>query len=576
MDNFLLQAVANELEPLLAGHRIARVVQLNTTDVAFDFHLRDGKWLVASTDPKQLASYLTKRQPKQLSDEPRTDTAFVALIKKYLANARLLSLEKLGYDRVVTFHFETEEETGQVRQRKLVVSLTGRTANILLAEGERVLAQLRDQLADDESYSDPLPPADKIDPFQCSAAQLHRLIFDSDGDIALAAQKNFIGFSPVYARELAFRAKLDDAETALRNLLADLFESNPVPTVYSSPTIEELRRDIGRDEYNLTLSPIVLHHLFAQEQTIFQTINEAADAYFALLDERHRFLSHKQKLTSQINSKLKKARTLAANLNRELAGFAEGEKHQRWGELLLANLHQAGKTERGFAVTDFYDEAQPQIEIPAASKPTAQEAAEHYFKLARKARHGQETITARLPEVEKEIAELEERLARVTAITRMEELKPLIEQTVPTAIQPQQKPKTQPGKKPKEEKISGVRRYLSSEGYEILVGRTDRDNDNLTLKVAKSFDLWFHAADYPGSHVVLRNPKRKEVPMSSIIEAAQLAAKFSQARENAKAAVNYCERKFVSKPKGFAPGQVRLSSFKTVMVEPKEAGERLP
>lgn len=576
MDNFLLQAIANELESLLAGHRIGKIVQLNTTDVAIDFRLRDGRWLVVSTDPIQLALYLSRRQPKQLSDESRTDTAFVALIKKYLANARLLGLEKLGYDRVVTFHFETEEETEQVKQRKLVVSLTGRAANVLLVEDERVLAQLRDQLAEDESYSDPLPPADKLDPFQCSGAQLHRLIFESDGNIALAAQKKFIGFSPVYARELAFRAKQTDAEIALRNLLADLFESNPLPVVYSSPTIEELKLDIGRDEYSLTLSPIVLHHLFAQEQTIFQTVNEAADAYFALLDERHRFLSQKQKLFSQINSRLKKARTLAANLNRELAGFADAEKHQRWGELLLANLHQAGKTERGFSVTDFYDEAQSQIEIPAANKPTAQEAAEHYFKLARKARHGQETISTRLPEVEKEIAELEERLAQVTAIFRLEELKPLMEQTAPPAIQRQQKPKTQPGKKPKEEKISGVRRYLSSDGYEILVGRADRDNDNLTLKIAKSFDLWFHAADYPGSHVVLRNPKRKEVPMTSIIEAAQLAAKFSQARENAKAAVNYCERKFVTKPKGFAPGQVRLSSFKTVMVEPKEAGERLP
>ena len=100
-------------------------------------------------------------------------------------------------------------------------------------------------------------------------------------------------------------------------------------------------------------------------------------------------------------------------------------------------------------------------------------------------------------------------------------------------------------------------------------------NDNLTFRVAKSADLWFHAADYPGSHAVLRNPQRKEVPINSILEAAALAAKFSQARENAKVAVNYCEKKFVTKPKGFAPGQVRLSSFKTVMVEPREAGERL-
>ena len=121
-----------------------------------------------------------------------------------------------------------------------------------------------------------------------------------------------------------------------------------------------------------------------------------------------------------------------------------------------------------------------------------------------------------------------------------------------------------------------MRRYRSTDGYEILVGRTDRDNDNLTLRVAKSADLWFHAADYPGSHVVLRNPQRREVPMRAIIEAAELAGKFSSARNNAKVAVNYCEKKFVTKPKGFAAGQVRLASFKTVLVEPKESAERLP
>ena len=179
---------------------------------------------------------------------------------------------------------------------------------------------------------------------------------------------------------------------------------------------------------------------------------------------------------------------------------------------------------------------------------------------------------------EQPIAELETKLAQVASTTRVEELNPILEQSgtpIVVSMIREQKPKTPPGKKPKEEKISGVRRYRSTEGYEILVGRTDRDNDTLTFRIAKSYDLWFHAADYPGSHAVLRNPQRKEVPMSSILEAAQLAAKFSHARENAKVAVNYCERKFITKPKGFAPGQVRLSSFKTVMVEPKEAGERL-
>jgi predicted ribosome quality control (RQC) complex YloA/Tae2 family protein len=234
------------------------------------------------------------------------------------------------------------------------------------------------------------------------------------------------------------------------------------------------------------------------------------------------------------------------------------------------------KTAGGFLVTDFYDEAQKQIEIPSANKPSAQEAAEHYFKLARKARHGFENINARLPLIENEVAQLENRLAELAAITRADELNSFAAQFTPSSIQPpmERKPSL-PAKKTKEEKIPGVRRYRSSDGYEILVGRTSRDNDHLTFRVAKSYDIWFHAADYPGSHVVLRNPRRKQVPPRAIAEAAQLAAKFSQARTLSRAAVNYCERKYVTKMKGFAPGQVRLSSFKTVLVEPGEAGERL-
>ncbi len=130
-------------------------------------------------------------------------------------------------------------------------------------------------------------------------------------------------------------------------------------------------------------------------------------------------------------------------------------------------------------------------------------------------------------------------------------------------------------KKQQAPKISGVRRYRTSEGFEILVGRSDQDNDNLTFRVAKSHDLWFHAADYPGSHVVLRNPHRSLPPPGAIQKAAQIAAKFSHARHDSKVAVNYCEKKFVTKLKRAAPGQVRLSSFKTILVEPGEPAERI-
>jgi predicted ribosome quality control (RQC) complex YloA/Tae2 family protein len=138
--------------------------------------------------------------------------------------------------------------------------------------------------------------------------------------------------------------------------------------------------------------------------------------------------------------------------------------------------------------------------------------------------------------------------------------------------EPAGKPKLKSNQK-QDEKLPGVRRYLSSDNYEVLVGRAALTNDRLTFKIAKPHDLWLHAADYPGSHVVVRNPNRKEIPHRTIIEAAQLAAKFSQAGDDSKVTVHYTSRKFLSKPKGAAPGLVRLSSFKTITVAP---GENIP
>jgi predicted ribosome quality control (RQC) complex YloA/Tae2 family protein len=577
MDNFLLQIIVNELGMRLGGHRVGGIYQIGATDLAIDFYAPNERWLMISTDPQRLAFYLTARNPKQGGDEPRSDTPFVALARKHLGGSRLAATEKLGYDRVIHLEFNVKDKDGKAARRKLVVALTGRSANVLLTEDSRIIASLREHDETISQYVPPAPPPDKIDPFQCSAEKLDELTAAADGDLAEAARR-LIGFSPVYARELAARARREAPDEALRRLLSDLCESPPKPAIYSPPaegagpitSIDELKREIGHDDFDLVLSPIELESLSDRSALRFADVIEAADAYFSLIEERRRFFALKRKLRSHILSRLRQRRDLLNHLARDLDKFSNGELSQRYGELLLANLRQAVKTGGGFQVTDFYDEAQPLIEIPSAGIATPQEAAEHYFKLARKARRGFERVSDRLPQVENEIALLEKHLAELDACVDAGALNSLAaELNLPA---PEKRP---PQHAKKEEKIPGVRRYRSSDGYEIMVGRAGADNDHLTFRVAKSYDLWFHAADYPGSHVVLRNPQRKPVLPRAITEAAQLAAKFSQARTLPRAAVNYCERKYVTKMKGFAPGQVRLSSFKTVMVEPAEAGERL-
>ncbi|HKX29632.1 MAG TPA: NFACT family protein, partial [Blastocatellia bacterium] len=380
MDNFLLHAIVTELESVLIeppGHRrVGRIYQFGATDLMIDLRLRDERWLAISTDPQRLALYLTSRSPRQTGEEARSDTAFVALAKKHLTSARLAGLEKLGYDRIVKFEFTAEAEDSPPRPLTLIVRLTGRGANVLLVEGSQILAALRELDETVTSYADPPPPPEKLDPFLCPPEKLDELIARSGHDLAEAATKYLIGFSPIYARELAVRAARQAPEPALRGLLAEIFDSPPSPALYGSRSIDELRRRPGDDDFSAGISPIELVHLADQRQARFPTVNQAAEAYFTLIGERRRFLALKQRLQTHLSSRLKKQRALLANLQREREGFANASTQQRYGELLLANLHQALKSDAGFLVTDYYDSAQTTIEIPSANKATPQEAAE--------------------------------------------------------------------------------------------------------------------------------------------------------------------------------------------------------
>src|SRR5262249_15678937 len=168
MDNFLLQTIVNELELMLRGHRFGKIYQLGATDLAVDLYLRKMGWLVISTDPRRLAFYLTARNPKELGDEPRNDTAFVALGKKYLGAARLATIERVGWAGGIFFDFDAKDEDGKPVGGRLVVPPPGRGANVRLIKDPRVMARLRERDETITDSLDPALPADKLDPFLCS------------------------------------------------------------------------------------------------------------------------------------------------------------------------------------------------------------------------------------------------------------------------------------------------------------------------------------------------------------------------------------------------------------------------
>lgn len=451
----LLQRIVEELRTNLTGRYLGKIFQLSSVSFAFDFGLR-GEFLYVNVEPASPRLYLIRRRVKELERQSVTLGLFGQLLRDKLGGRSVRSIEKDVADRIVRLNFES---------LTLIAQLTGRTADLLLLDGEQVEGGFRTQ----------------------------------------------------------------------------------IKGIYQPPPIREIRVE---EELPLTTG----------------SASEAADAYYLSLDRDREFESRANNVRSQLVKSIRQKQKLKQNLENDLAGHGDPDEHKRIGDLLLANIATASRTENKVTLTDYYADGAPSIEIDVDENASLQDEAARRFRLYGKAKRAREEIAERMVQIDREIAQLHGRL---------EEIQRIFDQKDEAALIPFITTKPAPKPRPKEPEIKGVRRYVSSDGYEILVGRAARDNDSLTFKIAQPNDVWLHAGDYPGSHVVIRNPTRKEIPHRTIVEAAQLAGKFSQASEDSKVVIHYTPRKFLSKPKGAAPGLVRLSRFKSITVEPKEAIGRL-
>ncbi|HEV2912431.1 MAG TPA: NFACT RNA binding domain-containing protein [Pyrinomonadaceae bacterium] len=306
----------------------------------------------------------------------------------------------------------------------------------------------------------------------------------------------------------------------------------------------------------------------------FASLSEAADDYYLRLEAKRAFASSAAAARARLRKAIAQRRKLHGHLLADLRTHGSAEEHKRIGDLLLANIGSAERSGNVVTVTDYYAENTPRIELELDENSTLQAEAARRFARYAKARRAAQEIAGRLHVLEEELSSLEARQNELESIIAGEDEAALRAFGGDEAKQTLA-PRRAGSSAKAADGVPGARRYRSSDGYEILVGRAARDNDHLTFRVARPHDMWLHAADYPGSHVLIRNSTRKEIPHRTIVEAAQLAANFSHARRDAKVTVHYTPRKFLMKPKGAAPGLVRMSSFRTITVEPRESVERI-
>jgi len=319
---------------------------------------------------------------------------------------------------------------------------------------------------------------------------------------------------------------------------------------YAPPKLEEEKRRRGGEES------------FPQEE--FASLSESLDAHYTNQEAEKNFQAKANAARNKLKQEVSKREKLGKKLNQDLEKHGDAATWKRFGDLLLANLATAKREGDKIYVTDYYDENTPLVEIEVDENVSLTGAAEKFFKRYTKARNAQAELSKRLEDLKVQLTNFNLQKAYLEeAITERDEQF----LTEFTGEKIEAKPTKSREKHTKN--FTGARRYNSSDGFEILVGKGSKDNDFLTFRVAKSYDLWLHAADYPGSHVIVKNPNRVEIPQKTLIEAAQMAAFFSRAKEQPKVAVHYTPKKFVNKPKGAGAGLVSLSSFKTILVEPK-------
>jgi predicted ribosome quality control (RQC) complex YloA/Tae2 family protein len=299
-------------------------------------------------------------------------------------------------------------------------------------------------------------------------------------------------------------------------------------------------------------------------QNGFDSLSEALDVFFQTQSAEKAFQSKATTARNKLKQELQKREKLVVKLEKDLENHGDAESWKRLGDLLLANLATAKRVKNTVYVVDYFDENTPTLEIEVDENSSLTEAAEKFFKRYTKARNAQNELSKRLTDLQTQIAGLKSQMAMLETVIEEKDENYLADFLGEKIEEKSAKPKEK-----QTANFKGARQYFSSEGFEILVGKGSKDNDYLTFKIAKALDLWLHAADYPGSHVVVKNPNRLEIPPKTLREAAEVAAFFSHAREQPKVAVHYTPKKFVNKPKGAAAGLVSLASFKTILVEPK-------
>ena len=563
LDAILLSGIIAELRPKIIGARIDKVQQPERDKIVLSVRGSENMRLLIDAG----AGSGRLQQTKMSFENPAEPPMFCMLLRKYLTGGRIEAIEQSNWERLVMVNITSRNELGDNVDLRLAVELMGRSSNLVLIGSDgRIIDCLRrmDYGGDAERRLLPgmiyrLPPKQRKPLiFDLSQEEIVQTLAQSDTGKSTVKRimDSFSGLSPLVCRELACRS--GDNAAFLPEAIGAFLES--VRAGELTPTL--LTEDGKPKEYSFMQLKQYAGVYDARE---FESFSELLDAYYSKRDIMERRRRRSKELSHHVKTARDRIARKLAVQKTELQKCSERDEIRRNAELLTANLYRVKKGDSSVTVEDYYEPDCPQRTIKLDVLKTPQSNAAAMFKEYNKLKTAQTHLTALIADGEKQLEYLNSVLDETERAETEDDLAEIKAELVGTGYI-----KKQRGTKERKHKKQGPMRFASSDGFEILVGRSNAQNDELTMKTARRTDIWLHTKTVHGSHVII-SCDGLTPPEKTIEEAAILAVYYSQAREGGKTQVDYTMVRNVRKPSGSLPGMVIYTDYATLTVSADEA-----
>ena len=566
-DAFFLTAVLDEIRTTVpAGSRVEKIHQPSRDTVILLLKTQEGRQkLMFVANPTAPRLHLTATSPENPAEPPM----FCMLLRKHLSGARLNSISQPPMERCATFTFDCIDEMGDPVQKKLIAELMGRTCNLyLLGPDGRIIDCLRRVGLDETSKRPALPgmyyqepePITKADPTHWDLDAYMTMLSGVGADqIADRLMDHLGGLSPLVCREAALFAA-GETDARIDNLAIDqiaqrlylFFQEHlhhPKPFYYHLP-------DGTPKQY--AFCPIRQYGSFTE----YPSFSDLLDGFYSSRDRRDTMRQKSQSVRKTVSNLISRTQRKLVIQEKELQATYDRERLRQLGDILTANIHKMQKGQTKVTVEDFYDENMAQIEVTLSPLLSPQQNAAKYYKDYTRMKNAEKELTHQISLGRHELHYLQsvlDELNRADSDAELEEIK--------QELQSSGYLKADHGKKKMKQSKLAPMRFVSTDGYPIYVGRNNRQNDELTFRLARKDDLWLHAHNVHGSHVIISCGGTKP-PDDTITQAAQLAAYYAETSAGQNIAVDVTAVKQVKKTPGSKPGMVIYHTYKTVIANP--------